>query len=87
MGTCHTCGNIYEKSFEVQMKQGSYTFDSFECAIQALAPVCGHCKCRVIGHGLEAKGIVFCCAHCAHASGITDVQDRSQLDMERPGNF
>jgi hypothetical protein len=26
-----------------------------------------HCKCRIIGHGVEAKGKMFCCEHCAHA--------------------
>jgi len=86
MGQCHTCGNIYDKSFEVILKDVTFTFDSFECAIQALAPACGHCQCRVIGHGVEARETVFCCAHCAHASGISDVQDRSQHDMERTGN-
>ena len=45
----------------------SHTFDSFECAIQKLAPTCAHCKCRIIGHGIEAKGRMFCCEHCAHA--------------------
>jgi hypothetical protein len=43
----------------------SHTFDSFECAIEALAPRCAHCNCRVIGHGVEKSGKVFCCDHCA----------------------
>ena len=36
-------------------------------AIHALAPTCAHCKCRIIGHGVESKGKMFCCEHCAHA--------------------
>jgi hypothetical protein len=28
-------------------------FDSFECSIQELAPVCPHCDCRIIGHGVQ----------------------------------
>jgi hypothetical protein len=50
------------------------TFDSFECAITALAPTCAHCGCRVIGHGVEiGTGEIFCCAHCAdHAKGLKD---------------
>ena len=28
--------------------------DSFEGAIQKIAPVCEHCRCRVIGHGVNA---------------------------------
>jgi hypothetical protein len=37
------------------VKKGDRTmiFDSFECAIHMLAPVCPHCGCRVIGHGVE----------------------------------
>ena len=54
-----------------------YVFDSFECAIHALAPVCGHCGCRVVGHGVEGDGSVFCCAHCAETAGVEGVADRA----------
>src|SRR3712207_6983387 len=49
---------------------GSHTFDSFECAIHMLAPTCEHCGCRIIGHGVEADGRIFCCAHCAQHAGV-----------------
>jgi hypothetical protein len=77
VGTCNTCGNTYDKAFEVIAADKRYTFDSFECAIQALAPVCPHCRCRVIGHGVEEKGVVYCCAHCASQSGARHVRDRA----------
>jgi hypothetical protein len=72
MGTCEVCGNSYEKAFSVHMPGGdAHTFDSFECAIERLAPRCAHCQCRIIGHGVEgeghAKGKMYCCEHCAHA--------------------
>jgi hypothetical protein len=54
-----------------------HVFDSFECAIQALAPRCEHCACRIIGHGVEAEGKYFCCAHCASESGHKALQDRA----------
>jgi hypothetical protein len=76
MDRCHTCGNTYDKSFEVSYGDSRYTFDSFECAIAALAPSCAHCQCRVIGHGIEAHGTFFCCAHCARAKGEQQVRDR-----------
>lgn len=76
MAKCETCGNIYDKTFEVTIKQETHTFDSFECAIQALAPVCPHCGCKVIGHGVEEKETIYCCAHCASESGAHMVQDR-----------
>jgi Rieske Fe-S protein len=54
-----------------------YAFDSFECAIQALAPECAHCGCRVIGHGVEADGQIFCCVHCASRAGEHGLGDRA----------
>lgn len=75
---CATCGNRYDKAFEVVHGGRRYTFDSFACAIHALAPACGHCGVRVIGHGVEADGKVFCCAHCAREVGVDGLRDRSE---------
>ncbi len=77
MGRCQTCGNDYDKSFDVIFGGKKHTFDSFECAIQALAPVCAHCACRIIGHGVEADELLFCCAHCASKQGHPELTDRS----------
>ncbi len=49
MPKCDGCGNEYDKSFQVVMGGQTHVFDSFECAIHALAPVCPHCHCRVVG--------------------------------------
>lgn len=40
MATCEVCGNEYHKTFEVTKEGEAHTFDSFECAIHALAPTC-----------------------------------------------
>jgi hypothetical protein len=77
MATCEVCGNDYDKTFEVTRDGESHTFDSFECAIHALAPTCAHCGCRIIGHGVEGEGESFCCAHCAEASGVSGVTDNA----------
>jgi Prokaryotic metallothionein. len=42
-----------------------------------LAPACAHCGCKVIGHGVESGGTVYCCAHCAHESGVKGVVDNA----------
>lgn len=76
MAKCETCGNDYDKSFEVVLRGKKHTFDCFECAIHALAPQCMHCGCKIIGHGAEVKGVLYCCAHCANANGPTGVDDR-----------
>ncbi len=65
MARCEVCGNDCDKSFEVVTARTRHVFDSFECAVHALAPVCEHCGCKVIGHGVEAAGRFFCCASCA----------------------
>ena len=77
MAKCEVCGNDYDKSFEVMLAGQRHVFDSFECAIHALAPKCAHCGCSVIGHGVEAAGTVYCCANCARQSGVTEVADRA----------
>ena len=78
MATCDVCGNDYDKTFEVTASDGStHVFDSFECAIERLAPRCAHCNVRIIGHGLEADGIMFYCAHCAQQKGVSDLKDRT----------
>jgi nitrite reductase/ring-hydroxylating ferredoxin subunit len=77
MAKCEVCDNDYDKSFQVILTGKSHVFDSFECAIHALAPVCPHCKCRIIGHGVESGNQIFCCANCAKLSGVTNLRDRS----------
>ncbi len=78
MATCEVCGNSYDKAFAVTTSEGDqHTFDSFECAIHALAPRCEHCDCRIVGHGVESDGSMFCCAHCAKEEGVRGVQDRA----------
>lgn len=69
MLTCEKCGNQYDKTFTVLMNGESHVFDCFECAISKLAPHCSHCNTMIIGHGVEAEGDFFCCAHCAKAQG------------------
>jgi hypothetical protein len=77
MARCDVCGNDYDKAFQVMAGGSTYTFDSFECAIHKLAPVCAHCGCRVIGHGVEAQGVIYCCANCARMTGARALADRA----------
>ena len=76
MNTCEVCGNTYDRTFEVIQGGERHVFDSFECAIHALAPVCVHCGCRVVGHGVQDEGAIFCCVHCAKESGVKGLKDR-----------
>lgn len=77
MARCETCGNDYDKAFEITAAGESHIFDSFECAIQAMAPECAHCGCKIIGHGIEGAESFYCCAYCANQSGVREAVDRS----------
>ena len=76
MATCAHCGNDYDKTFQVTKDGETLDFDAFECAIARLAPVCEQCSVKIIGHGVEAAGRVFCCGHCAEQSGAEGIVDR-----------
>jgi hypothetical protein len=84
---CETCGNQYERSFEVRLEGEAYVFDCFECAIQRLAPRCTSCGVAIVGHGVEAGGSMYCCAHCARTAGIKGLRDHtSQPVRHSPGH-
>lgn len=64
MAPCDTCGNTYETPMTITQNGRSGVFDSFECAMHAMAPTCGTCGCRILGHGTKARGEIYCCDHC-----------------------
>lgn len=76
MAVCEVCGNDYDMAFQVTAAGHTHTFDSFECAIHALAPTCDHCGIKIVGHGIESDGSMYCCAHCAESSGVQGARDR-----------
>ena len=73
---CETCGNDYDKAFEVILDGTRHVYDCFACAIHALAPRCAHCGVKIIGHGLESLSNFYCCAHCARTDGENKLRDR-----------
>ena len=77
MASCEVCGNDYYLAFEVIAAGQRHVFDSFECAIHKLAPICDHCGCKILGHGVEANGTFYCCAHCARTAGVRQVADHA----------
>ncbi len=74
---CEVCGNDYDKAMQVTVAGETRTFDCFECAIHALAPACGNCGVRIVGHGVEKGERMFCCVNCAEAAGETGLKDRA----------
>ncbi|MBM7786515.1 hypothetical protein [Tenggerimyces flavus] len=78
MPVCDACGNDYDKAFFVTTHDNvQLTFDSVECAAHLIAPHCGHCGCRILGHGVETVGpAIYCCASCAERAGHSGLTDR-----------
>ncbi len=74
MPRCEVCGNDYDQTMEISYRGRRHVFDSFECAIHAMAPRCRHCGCRIVGHGVESDAQFFCGAHCARAAGVAEVR-------------
>lgn len=87
MPQCDVCGNDHPHTMTIEIGSGPYAkrgvFDSFECAIRAVAPRCAHCGCNIIGHGVESDGTHYCCAHCARQMGIGGVADRDDNSEQR----
>jgi hypothetical protein len=86
MAICEVCGDDYDKALRISTSTDSrvHVFDSFECAMQALAPSCARCNCTILGHGVESDGVIYCSAHCATAAGVEAVRDRADTQAEPP---
>jgi len=41
-----------------------------------MAPTCPKCMVRIVGHGVEHGGTIYCCANCAEMDGVTSLVDR-----------
>lgn len=91
MTPCDTCGNDYPRSFQVTTYDGkTYTFDSLECAIHKLAPVCESCGVRIVGHGLECGDRMFCSEHCARTRGVATLSSdawEGYMSVHGPGRM
>jgi len=61
---CETCGSQNGDLFEVVKDGVSRTFDSFDCAIEAMAALCGNCGCLVTGKNSVDRNDGFCCKAC-----------------------
>jgi hypothetical protein len=80
MKKCDTCGNTYAAPMRIRLRGRSYTFDCFECAIQALAPACAHCGVKILGHGVEVDETIYCSAHCARVMGERGLCDHTKRE-------
>lgn len=64
MSKCETCGNPNGQFFEVVKDGKTRTFDSFDCAIEAMASPCENCGCLITGIDSVGVNARFCCSAC-----------------------
>lgn len=46
MGVCEVCGNNYDKSMQIFVRERRHVFDCFECAIRAWPPAARNARAR-----------------------------------------
>lgn len=69
MSLCEFCGNHAQETFQITIHDRIHEFDCFQCAIQALAPTCSSCSCRILGQGVRDGGLFYCGPHCLKMAG------------------
>jgi hypothetical protein len=79
MRNCEMCESDDEHIFQVIMSGEIHQFDSFACAIRALAPRCYRCGRIILGRGVEDSGAIFCGAHCSHIGGFFNVVNQDSV--------
>jgi len=67
LGRCETCSNEAEKLFEVIVCGQSHAYDSFQCAVMAMAHRCDFCGLSISTPVMEHNGRHFCSSSCAEA--------------------
>ena len=76
--SCEVCGNESE-CFEVRLGGERHVFDSFECAMQAFTPRCGHCNGELLGHGIVVGDTLYCSYECANDNSTRESKKRVML--------
>lgn len=79
---CEVCGNQSVTCFKVYLGREKHVFDSFECAIYAMMPKCAHCRCQIIGHGVQLGDQLFCSYTCAN-DGYLQIFEASVIIHEQ----
>ncbi|MDO9184358.1 MAG: hypothetical protein Q7U04_18225 [Bacteriovorax sp.] len=70
---CVNCGLNIEKDYILLINGQEFTFDSFECAVNFVAPRCKHCNAIIINSGVEMDGEIFCNSQCSSEKNHTPI--------------
>lgn len=70
---CVNCGDNIEKDYILFINGAEFTFDSFECAINFIAPRCTNCNTIIIGRGVNVGGDIYCSPGCSHSENFSPI--------------
>ena len=76
MASCEVCGNEYDRTMEIIVGGERHVFDSFECAIHAIAPRWSTVSAASSATASSPAMPLYCGAHCAHESGVAAARHR-----------
>jgi hypothetical protein len=71
--SCEVCGKSEDCCFEVHLGGERHIFDSFECAVRGLMPVCPLCGSMILGSGVQGGDRMYCSHACASVSVSVEV--------------
>jgi hypothetical protein len=77
--SCEVCGMDGEGCFEILLGGERHIFDSFECAMRAMTPICAFCGCQVVGHGVQDRNSFYCSYLCANLHTVREYETRVLL--------
>lgn len=71
--SCEVCGKTRERCFEVHLGGERHVFDSFECAVRGLMPVCDRCGSVLLGPGIQIESSLYCSYSCAASCSTREI--------------
>ena len=76
---CEVCGKGGDHCFEVHLGGERHIFDSFECAIRGLMPICPLCGSMILGSGVQVGDQLYCSHACASLTSVVEVEAQSRV--------
>lgn len=70
---CINCGLNIEKDYILFINGKEFIFDSFECAINFVAPRCAHCNSVIVSREIRHSDEIFCSASCSEEANHSSI--------------
>lgn len=61
---CEKCGLNIEKDYILFINGKEFTFDSYDCAVNFVAPRCAHCNSIIAHREIKHREEAYCSQYC-----------------------